>query len=79
MADALAKLYYAKVSNSVTGEYAEATSTAQADAGNTFRYDAAAHQYIFNLNLKSFSTGTWSLRIEINGLVAKEFAISINK
>jgi len=79
VANAVAKLYYAKVSNSVTGEYAEATSTAQADAGNTFRYDAAAHQYIFNLNLKSFSTGTWSLRIEINGLVAKEFAISINK
>jgi len=77
--NATAKLYYAKVSSSVTGDYAEAVSTAQSDVGNTFRYDAAAHQYIFNLSLKNLSTGTWRLRIEVNGLVAKEFGFSITK
>jgi hypothetical protein len=57
------KIFLAMVSNGVLGTEAEATSTSAADTGNTFRYDAANDQYIFNLATKPLSTGTWQIRI----------------
>ena len=42
----------------------EATSTAAADSGNTFRYDSTNAQYIFNLATKSLSQGTWKIRLD---------------
>jgi hypothetical protein len=60
-----AKLYYAKVSNSLTGTEVEAISTSASDTGNLFRYDATAKQYIFNLSTKGFSEGTYQLRIDL--------------
>jgi hypothetical protein len=77
MTDAVAKLYVAKVTDEVVGTYEEPESTSAADTGNTFRYDAEANQYIFNLGTKSLSTGTWSLRVEVNGMVEKEVWISL--
>src|SRR5439155_22243518 len=41
-----ATLGYAKVSDGVAGGVNEAVSTSQATAGNLFRYDASAGQYI---------------------------------
>ena len=38
-----------EVNNGVLGSETEATSTSAADTGNTFRYDAAGGQYIYNL------------------------------
>ncbi|HEU4402315.1 MAG TPA: hypothetical protein VFT43_09435, partial [Candidatus Polarisedimenticolia bacterium] len=51
------------VTNSVLGTELEAISTAAADSGNTFRYDAGSDQYIFNLATKPLSAGTWQIRI----------------
>ncbi len=77
VADAVATLYVAKVTDQVDGTYQEAVSTAAADSGNTFRYDPEANQYVFNLGTKSMSTGAYSLRVEVNGLVTKEVLISL--
>jgi hypothetical protein len=60
-----ATLSLAKVSSGIDGSYLEATSTAQASTGNTFRYDAAAGQYIFNLSTKGLTSGTWRLRANL--------------
>jgi len=51
-----AHLAVAKVSNAVTGSYVEATATGAANSGDTFRYDAAAKQYVFNLSTTASST-----------------------
>lgn len=77
VSDAVARLYLAKVSNQVVGSYQEPESTSAADSGNTFRYDAQADQYIFNLGTKGLSIGTWALQVTVNGLVAKEVWISL--
>jgi hypothetical protein len=60
---ASATLTYAKISNSVAGDEAEAVSTANATIGNAFRYDSTAHQYIFDLSTKGWTTGTYRLSI----------------
>jgi hypothetical protein len=57
------KIFLAKITNSELGSEVEASSTSGADIGNTFRYDATEGQYIFNLNTKSLSPGTWQIRI----------------
>ena len=62
----IAKIYVAKFDNGIEGTVVEATSTAVADSGNTFRYDPTSDQYIFNLATKSLSQGTWQIRIEGN-------------
>jgi hypothetical protein len=62
-----ARLYYARISNSTPGTYLEATSTSAADSGNTFRYDAAAGQYIFNLSTKNWSEGLYQLSVDLGG------------
>jgi len=62
-----AKLYYAKISNGTPGTFLEAASTAAADSGNTFRYDAGGSQYIFNLSTKGWSEGLYQLRVDLAG------------
>jgi hypothetical protein len=63
--NAVARLYYAKVSNSVAGTDVEATSNVSATSGNLFRYDATTSQYIFNLSTKGLTTGTYQLKIDL--------------
>jgi len=66
-----AKIFLAKITNSILGTEVEATSTSAADTGNTFRYDASGDQYIYNLATRTFpngnttplSAGTWQIRI----------------
>ena len=60
-----ARLFIAKVSDSVVGTELEATSTSAADSGNTFRYGAAEDMYIFNLATRPLSPGTWALRVDL--------------
>jgi hypothetical protein len=74
---AIARLYLAKVSDSVVGEYQEAVSTAAADTGNIFRYDESAGQYIYNLGTRDLSPGTYRLKVEIDGVVMKDVLISL--
>jgi hypothetical protein len=73
----VAHVFVGKVSNSVTGTYVEAVSTANSDAGNTFRYDASGPQYIFNLSTKSMSPGTWSVRADLGDGVNHSVGISL--
>ncbi|MDF2881084.1 MAG: hypothetical protein K0R54_1641 [Clostridiaceae bacterium] len=62
--NAIAKLYIAKVTDNVVGEESEAVSTAVSD-GNNFRYDSTSNQYIFNLNTKGLTAGTYQIRIDV--------------
>jgi len=77
IANLVARLHVAKVSNGVTGSYVEGISTAASDEGNTFRYDPSAQQYIFNLSTKSLTTGTWSLRADLGDLVDHVVNVSL--
>jgi hypothetical protein len=77
MTDAVGQIYVAKVSDQVVGSYTEPESTSAADSGNTFRYDAEADQYIFNLGTTGLTEGTWSLQVTVNGVVMKEVWISL--
>lgn len=77
--DLPAKLYLSKVSNGIAGTEIEAVSTSAADSGNTFRYDPADGQYIFNLGTKSLSEGTWQLRIDLLDGVTHTVVISLRK
>jgi hypothetical protein len=62
-----AKLYVTKISNNIEGTAVEGISTAAADSGNLFRYDAISKQYVFNLSTSSLTAGTYSLKIYVNG------------
>lgn len=75
--DAIATLKVAFVDSGVVGGYYEALSTAAPDSGNTFRYDPADNQYIFNLGTKGLDTGTWSLQVTVNDIVVKQVLISL--
>src|SRR5262249_3075541 len=61
----VAHLSVAQVSGAITGDFSEAISTATADSGNTFRYDAQSSTYIFNLATSGLSKGTWALKIDL--------------
>ncbi len=67
VSNAVAKLYVVKVDNGVEGTVIEAESNAAADSGNTFRYDSADQQYVFNLGTKSLTTGTYKLKVYVGG------------
>jgi len=75
--NATIKLFAAQVSNNVTGNYIEPTSTNAPDAGNIFRYDPQAQQYLFNLGTRSLGKGTWRLRADLEGLVRLEVNVSL--
>lgn len=76
-----AQLSYRKVTIGVLGTETEAVSTSAADSGNTFRYDATAAQYIFNLSSKSLTSGegTYELRIEMGDGVLRTVRVSFKK
>jgi hypothetical protein len=63
---AVARLEYAKTSDSVAGDYLEAVSTAAATTGNLFRYDATSKQYIFNLSTKGLTVGSYRLHVVLD-------------
>jgi hypothetical protein len=75
-----AQIFLAQISNSVVGTEMEATSTSAADSGNTFRYDAGADQYIYNLATKPLAVGTWQIRIDLgDGVLNRVVNISLKK
>jgi hypothetical protein len=75
--NALVKLYFAKVSNSVVGTDLEATSTASATTGNLFRYDVSTGQYVFNWGTKGLTTGSYQLKIELGDGVVRTVIVSL--
>jgi len=66
-----------KISNGSNGTEMEAVSTAAATTGNLFRYSSDGNQYIFNLNTKPLSTGTWQIRIELDDGTSQYVNISL--
>ena len=74
---AVAKIYTAKIGNSVIGTETEAISTSAATTGNLFRYDATDNQYIFNLGTKTLSAGTWQIRVLLDDGTSKTVLISL--
>lgn len=63
--DAVATLTLRKFSGEEpVGEPIDALGTSGADTGNTFRF--SENQYIYNLNTKALSTGTWQLQVHLD-------------
>jgi hypothetical protein len=63
---ASATITYAKLVNGAFGNDAEAVSTSSAVVGNEFRYDLTSNQYIFNMNTKGLTSGTYRLTITLD-------------
>ena len=77
VSSALAKIYVAKITDSVIGTDEEAVSTIEATTGNLFRYDSTSNQYLFNLGTKTLSTGGWQIRIELDDGTSKYVLVSL--
>jgi len=66
------------VTNGVPGDVNETLTANQADAGNLFRYDAEAGQYIFNLSTKNLSRGTYRIHaVAVDGLIDRWVDIAV--
>ena len=76
--DLVARITVARVSSQAIGSELEAVSTSAADAGNMFRYDPTAGQYIFNLiqKLTGMTQGTWQILINLGDGVVHTVLIS---
>jgi hypothetical protein len=75
----VAHIYIAKVSNGVAGVEVEPSTNVNADAGNVFRYDASANQYIFNWGTKGLTEGTWQIRIDLGDGETHVVNVSLRK
>ena len=72
-----ARLYVAKISNSVAGTELEAVSSAAATTGNLFRYDAKAKQYVFNWGTKGLTVGLYQLKIDLGDGVSRTVNVTV--
>jgi len=63
ISNATARLYLSRVENGVPGKEMEATPSGKANKGNYFRYKNQGHKYIYNLNTRDLTAGTWRFRI----------------
>jgi hypothetical protein len=59
-----AKISYGFVSSTV-GAPNESTLNDAPTAGSCFRYDASAHQFIYNLSTKPMATGSWTIKATV--------------
>jgi sugar lactone lactonase YvrE len=74
-----ARIYVANISNGIAGTEAEAGSPGNADAGNVFRFDASAGQYVFNWGTKGLSEGTWQIRVDLLDGSVRTVVVSLKK
>ena len=72
---AYATLEISMISDDVTGEYEEVSSTSNADTGDVFR--VSENQYIYNLSTKDLVEGTYLLRISLDDGQVFEVLISL--
>jgi hypothetical protein len=88
--NAVARLTVKVADNKPDAGTDEAVSTAASTTGNLFRYDAAAGQYIFNLNTRSgytnpgggtvaFAQGTYTLSIVLDDGTHRQVNINLTK
>jgi len=71
-----AKLYLAKMTNSIAGTEIVPDSNGNADSGNTFKYSNG--KYSFNLATKGLSSGTWQLRVDLGDGALHTYTISLS-
>jgi hypothetical protein len=76
IADLVARISLAKVSDGILGVIEEPTSTSAADTGNLFRYDGASKQYVYNLATAGLEPGTWAILIEFGDGVIRQTLVS---
>lgn len=62
---AAAKIYIAKIVGCMVGPEVKGVSTSASTEGNLFRYNYKDNHYIFNLNTKLLSEGTYQIRIDL--------------
>ncbi len=62
---AVATLSVAKLTNQVEGTFMEAVATGNSSSGNVFSQTAPG-EYHYNLDTKSLSVGTWSVKITLD-------------
>jgi hypothetical protein len=72
----VAKLTVAQVSGEVEGTYVEADAKGESSTGTVFSEDGDG-QYHYNLDTKSLSTGTWSVRITLDDGMSYATRISL--
>ena len=77
IADAEARAYLSKVSQSVVGTEEEAAIAVEATEGNLFRYDPAEDQYVSNLSTRNLSQGTYELRVDLGDGVRHTVNVSL--
>ncbi|MEW6573615.1 MAG: NosD domain-containing protein [Bacillota bacterium] len=66
VADAGAALFLVRVVNGIPGEEIDAVSASKSVHDNFFRYSPGDNLYIFNLDTKDLSVGTWRLRTALD-------------
>jgi hypothetical protein len=76
IANATAKFSYTKI-GSGAGTVNETVSTASADSGNTFRYDATSSQYIFNWSTKGLTSGNYQLKVDLGDSVSRTVNVGL--
>jgi hypothetical protein len=74
---ASAQIFLAPVVNNVPGKEIPATSSANSNVGNSFRYDNKGKWYIINLDTKPLSAGTWQLRTALDDGTSKLVKIQL--
>lgn len=77
IADAVCHLSLWQVSGEILGTVSETAEAEWADVGDTFRYDEADSQYIYNLSTKGMAVGTWQLRVTADGWPGFEATVQI--
>jgi DNA/RNA endonuclease G (NUC1) len=73
--NAVARLYVAKLTDSILGTEEQTESAAAATAGNLFRYSDG--QYVFNLSTDGLTAGTYQLRVDTGDGVVRVVNISL--
>jgi hypothetical protein len=73
---AVAGLSVAKLTGTVEGTFVEAESKGGSSTGNVFSQDGDG-QYHYNLDTKTMSTGTWSVKVTLDDGVAYTTRISL--
>ena len=74
--NAIAELSLVNMTNNISTELNIVSRTAHSHK-NIFRYDSENNQYIFNLNTKNLTSGTYQLRIELDDGTTKITTISL--
>ena len=68
-----------KISSSVLGDELVELSPISTNGDNSFRYDTATNEYIYNLSTKNMSSGTWHLTVTLDDGEVYEVDVSVRE